>query len=711
MENNQHEISHYEISLREIASWQIPSLLSTSGQGPSIQARVPSMQRGAVWQPQQIEMLWDSMMRGFPIGAIVVSEKIERQKDKKPQTQVDGKKFDTTHHILDGQQRTNAITWGYFDPWNTESSDDAILWIDLYPDPEKMKKTTRKFLFRITTKAHPWGFHYGDEAGKLSANQIRAFMELHVEDKSVESSDKRKRPSPIASFPFDANLPIPVYLLFKYFNENNVDWDGLFKEFSKNSNKNQLTNFKSKIESFINDNSAVSNILDGIKILNDTKIIALQVRSDISNIEYFEQIFQRLNRQGTPLDNEELVYSMIKAYWPDVENSISQLNHQVTSEARLIGMAIRVALVDAKEDNKISTERSISQIRELFKPSSNKDSEFDKIKIQEYIKNDLSRTLNWIDKILIIDDDNDYGIPIYLRSSIAWTSKEVFVWLMYLAKRYEYKNIEDRLRKKIIAITLTIHWFGIDKAKTVDYLVKNNDIQKIKISEIKSDNKDLPLIYVPLSVCELDKAIPEIDIQKFEKIKSNSWSFWNLVVNYNENGDVYPSAAQEERKLKYGFFIEKLIRNTELLVYKQRKYIQEEFKDFDPSNKAMWKGYNRPWDYDHILPSNNLNSQGSGYKLYTPACQMWQKSIGNLIAVDFAFNRSAQDQVKASEKYDLNKDKILHGSIGSDIEFFNISHDDTGCLQKSSSFINAARKRFLNIYKDWYNSLDIESIL
>ena len=104
-----------------------------------------------------------------------------------------------------------------------------------------------------------------------------------------------------------------------------------------------------------------------MKILNQAKVIALQVPSDVTGIENFEQIFQRLNRQGTPLDNEELVYSMIKAYWPEVEKIIQGFDRQVTTEARLIGMAVRVALIE-KNANKIATERSVAQIREIFKP-------------------------------------------------------------------------------------------------------------------------------------------------------------------------------------------------------------------------------------------------------------------------------------------------------------------------------------------------------
>ena len=57
---------------------------------------LPDIQRGLVWTPQQIAFLWDSMLRGFPIGGFVFSENA-----------------DNTYYLLDGQQRWNAISLGF----------------------------------------------------------------------------------------------------------------------------------------------------------------------------------------------------------------------------------------------------------------------------------------------------------------------------------------------------------------------------------------------------------------------------------------------------------------------------------------------------------------------------------------------------------------------------------------------------------------------
>ena len=48
-------------TLEEIAKWE----LNPEHSG----VELPSIQRGFVWKPKQIEDLWDSILRGYPIGS------------------------------------------------------------------------------------------------------------------------------------------------------------------------------------------------------------------------------------------------------------------------------------------------------------------------------------------------------------------------------------------------------------------------------------------------------------------------------------------------------------------------------------------------------------------------------------------------------------------------------------------------------------------
>ena len=52
-------------NLNEISKWQLDYDNST--------VELPALQRGFVWKASQIESLWDSILRGFPIGSFLLS--------------------------------------------------------------------------------------------------------------------------------------------------------------------------------------------------------------------------------------------------------------------------------------------------------------------------------------------------------------------------------------------------------------------------------------------------------------------------------------------------------------------------------------------------------------------------------------------------------------------------------------------------------------
>ena len=59
--------------------------------GNEINFTIPDIQRGLVWNAAQMEVFWDSLFRGIPVGIFTVA------------------KFNNQTILLDGQQRWNAI--------------------------------------------------------------------------------------------------------------------------------------------------------------------------------------------------------------------------------------------------------------------------------------------------------------------------------------------------------------------------------------------------------------------------------------------------------------------------------------------------------------------------------------------------------------------------------------------------------------------------
>lgn len=690
IDNN--DSGYHVLTLRQIAGWEISSVDNSNSE---IRAKVPSLQRGLVWEPQQIEMLWDSVLRGFPIGSLVLSAKIGEQKDKSSSFSVTDGQKPVTHHILDGQQRCYAIALGFHDPWQN-GNDQAILWLDLMPG-KRLQNSTRKYLFRVTTKSHPWGFSHDNQSSQLSAGNIR---------KSLGS--RTERPSPEELSPFDAGLPVPVFLLFKHFHKGADKGPG---KLNWNAFSEDLAKLIPDFPGITHEGSIVrENIERGLSLAEEAIIVALQVPAGVAGIENIEQIFQRLNTQGTPLDNEELTYSMIKAYWPDVESCLECLEENLrhTTEPRLINMAIRVALTG--QDGKMPAELRVDRIRNIFHPDRKKeDSETYEV-ITEYFRDELKKSLQWIDTHFLFNSENrQYGLPAYLRSSLAWNSRDVFAWLMVIAKRHQYKPVTDedeQLLKKIIGLALAIHWFGSDKGRAIEKLLLEENIGSgnVTLSNLKND-KGESLVFSPIDIEELEEIL--LLTQDSSKESLLVWkSFWHAIVEVDDQKQ--PGKDENDRK-KYGQFMERLRNNRELLVYVQRLYFASKFEDFDPSNRLMWKGHNRPWDYDHILPSNKLNATGrrGNARDFHEVCKVWQQSIGNLIAVDFTFNRGEQDNT-ASNKYDKEEASKLHGALDC-VNAYDIELEDTKDLIKSRAFIVAARNRLIELYIRWYDSLSVGS--
>lgn len=107
-------------TLKEISQW--------TKEGANV--LIPAIQRGLVWKPRQVELLWDSILRGFPIGSFMLSD----TKDNPNQ-----------YHLIDGQQRFNAISLGY----NVDTNPRAVLWIDIAPSFHSSSSRSSYELLRL----------------------------------------------------------------------------------------------------------------------------------------------------------------------------------------------------------------------------------------------------------------------------------------------------------------------------------------------------------------------------------------------------------------------------------------------------------------------------------------------------------------------------------------------------------------------------------
>ncbi len=482
--------------LREVAAWDIERLNAPS----CIKASVPALQRGLVWNPQQVELLWDSILRGFPIGSLVVSEKVDRQERSS--------KEGITHHLLDGQQRCNAITLGFHDPFADTSfrissnKSGSILWLDIapqgtseFPDKHLSPASTREFLVRVTTLAHPWGFKSNDDANRLSAKESREAI-AHEYGNNAPAV----KPTSLQLFPLYSNAPIPFAWLMAAIEDNKGGGEDEAIFWSKIKCRLEM---EAKLRTWPkwalaylrqDDNElqlhkiytamlrAVQTPLVVIVAPNDILAASRQEQSSgdekLGNVASIEHLFNRLNRQGTILDGEELAYSMIKAYWPDVADVIDSVSMRRIPASHLVSLAVRAALTPACSASvaralsisRLRTIANASRLREGGKPS---DAAKQRTQIERFIGRNntsssdephrLATACETVDRWLIFSaEESPAGLPPVLVSSFARGSSDIYLFLLHIADRLNTSGQASKREWSELCpgLATLIHWFA-----------------------------------------------------------------------------------------------------------------------------------------------------------------------------------------------------------------------------------------------------------
>jgi hypothetical protein len=693
---------NFIIPINEIACWP-KGEKSTEG----VLGEVPVLQRGLVWDQAQIELLWDSILRGIPIGSIVLSEITDSIKDQKKGKEL--KLSDATHFILDGQQRCNAITMG-FNELPKEGSFDSIIWFDLNTNYLNTN-STREFLIRLTTLAHPWGFNKSDEAGRLGVGRIREKMKEIMKGEEIDFAEMKK-PLPRELFPFEANFPVPISILLNA--EDNNFWNNVKLELTKLNNAG-FGWAKNAIEYIEGDNINKNKIQQAISLAKETEVVALNVpikllesernnenndenihKDGITNIEH---LFQRLNRQGTNLDGEELVYSMMKSHIPRIANTIDEVSQSKMPSSKLLQQSIRVALSD---DKGLKGKFNISQIRKI---STSKDYSGEKELIESFINNNLKESASIADNWLSINDNQPWGLPPVLKTSIAINSSDVYCLLLYLA--YKHPKLNMNSYKKIVGLALFIHWFVDDKHKVVNELY-------LKIQKIKAETTEFdiyPIVKEGEKVQEYLKRLQAAELLKvIIDIKKDNPESWD----WNSCKEKFVSEKPEKSESYYVNYVnpclQKIKDQRELLLYAQRAYICERFKDYDPARKDLWKGINRPWDYDHILPSSYFyNIKRQNDIEFLELVKKFGYTNGNLRAWPFEDNRSDQDYETAKK---MKNEKYWHNSFIDEIEKIGYSNSlVVNDKQMALDFAHSCKSRLIRIYSEWFDNFNIEELI
>ena len=217
------------LKVSTIAAWVLPR--TPSAPAPTPLAVLPLLQRGLAWKPEKVERLWDSLVRGFPVGSLLVSPYRDRPDLGAKKSALQGNLLpdaDRDWHLLDGQQRATAIALGFFNPWRNQAHQDVgdlryTLWVDLDPADGADE---RDFVFRLLTRSHPWGYQRQNPGAPLTAGYRREAIENYEKENNGGCLEAGRLP--LKAAPFDANAPVPVAILLECIQQSNT-WN-LLKE-------------------------------------------------------------------------------------------------------------------------------------------------------------------------------------------------------------------------------------------------------------------------------------------------------------------------------------------------------------------------------------------------------------------------------------------------------------------------------------------------
>ena len=630
-------------TLKKIADWLNPNSV----------IQLPALQRGLVWKRNQIELLWDSILREFPIGTFMLAEG-----EKKENVQ--------TYFLMDGQQRYNAISLGY----NKSKIEhpDMVLWLDIDP-VDKPSNSTRTYWIKSTTITHPWGYRNDDECSTLNADDRRnALKKYGMTGKNIYNEEIDLR----STWPYYAQLPIPLF----FFLEARLEDEKTFVEDVKTkieqykTGENEFKYFSSSSFDSTGIDEKIGKFFDVFQKLAGYQVLVNVLPKDIIDKETeesqnegtaLEMLFTRLNTGGTRISQEDLFYSAIKAYWPEIKDLNDELALDYMKPERLAMLVFRLIQTLNKENkDSLANELSLAQIRKL---ANNEDV---KKQVKDIYNNKLKDILTTIDGWLGINPSDENSTPTLLRMSILSRSTDLYLLLMFFAYRYADAD-KDIMR----GLAFYIHWFSTKKKKECINTIYKRCKDSITLKDI--DNA----LYVAMSYGYLKRPFAMSKIAEEFKVDScKDGNYWAIY-----------------RNQPWMDFLGYVFWQRELLLYAERKYLNQHFRLYNnPMKYGMWNEHTVPWDYDHITPRDWMyNKRNASFMAY---CQYWRDNIGNLAAIPFEINRSKSNG-SDYEEYDRNKELLFFNTDSKKLSANSVARDWT----QARLFAEITFKRCCQIYE------------
>lgn len=661
---------------KQIHGMKLPLYLAWATGQTSQQSRLflPAMQRGFVWKPRQIVDLWDSLLRGMPVGSLMVSALADAQPvvglvDRVVQSADVG-----ALGLMDGQQRTLAMLMGCPDA----ASPSHCLWINLAEDGQ----AGAPFDIRLTTQAQPFGFQRADHARlplKVRRQARKKYDETH-------SNGQEKRDVELFTSAIDRDIPRPW-----------VDGGkGVFVRVKEawrayDESKGQKTEFQKRLCSELpaSMDAAMTRRLDRLYValarLTELEVALILIPEHLSAPVRAETspangpdpmvlLFERIGRNGASLSAGDLLFSMIKQQWPHAQTLINQSQANVAVRVFMgprnyVMTAFRLAMsVDGEADNPRPDPHLFHRHLALLMraPGEMRAPRDAAGPLRLYISDQspLTDAFTHLHAALLYrpQSDNDAGLPLAMLAHLSRGLVQVLLrWAIG-----KDAAVVDANRGALIAFSLYwfLHVLHEDKATKQAFAVARTEgasqafpAAAIYQKLIKTKaNADALLSGSALDLLLITEPSPAL--------RSHECIFRKDV-----HGKVLATDAQRDLYKRFCW------TKKPLLLWLQRAYVHDQFHGLLGDGFAGFTDEESvPYDYDHLCPRNHW---GCDWRHISPRDDMPKGTkshfrdgrsgvgncIGNLHVLDASLNRSLGDaalEVKLTSPKWTAEHSLLH---------------------------------------------------
>lgn len=707
---------------------------------------LPMIQRGSVWKPSQIIGLWDSLLRGMPVGSLMLSHMAHLNSDDKPVLvrrlgKKDPEELPVTGGwgLLDGQQRTLAMLAGW-----PHVQINKTIWVDFSdkPDAENL------FRFHITSTNQKFGFQRKSPHSKLALHE-RALASRYERYESGASEENKNHIA--REQPWDANLPIKISdLILHRLQEGNlhdfvnkilaIRIESLEKVINRLSGTEEgnLLKLASKNLDLIKSEDIKNTIYKNVenfsfrlnRILRACQIPLIEVNKEIfDEINHADVdpalaiLFKRIGAGGTALSDADYVYSVIKHRLPEayaliekIAEKKSIIQHHNATNIVMTAVRLTVAQIEGGSDYESPTKKDFHKI-------------ISDINFSARFKNNIVNeslfvsSLNNITEALSFKGKDDIGLPLHSFILIDRPLSQIILrWIMTVNPADQEKYLENN-RQELIRFILYWVLCVKDSKKASAILFK------------KFQNKDSENLFQGGEYAQLLQnegvAIPLIRPADFEVEKINSiilsekrkglvgWKRFDRNKN-GEEGDKHYSRCVD---LYARWWSLRGSHVHPILLWLQRDVVSTFTESISPDSED-----DTPYDFDHICPSNQWSNwtgrqdESSLFHWHKDSGDKqghWRlgNSIGNIRILNSSTNRSYGDAPPAEKLYLGENDKLKENfpyqtDIHEDeyLSWIGCSVTDRVWNQDSASdFQNAIELRAFHLYKKFYKDLNFSS--